>query len=238
MNDRKFIREIINPSLRAKIIFAYDELRISRDDFSFMNASINFESLKDFYETVIKLHKDYETLSTEEFLRRSFIFSGKYLTFSGALMFGNIIRVKAELKYSEGSVEIQELNIWDAYRNILPRLTAKISGKSALILKESFVNALLHSDYNLDNKINILITPEPAKILIDNPGLVRGTVRNKRLEKIFRLSGISEVKHQGIEKIKNYVPSFKLEQDFMNFRTRAKFEIEGFENLPEPVILH
>ena len=237
MNDRKFIREIINPSLRARSIFAYDELKISRDDFAFLNASIKSESLKDFYETVIRLHKDYKVLRTEEFLRRSFIFSGKYLTFAGALMFSNIIRVKAELNYSEGHFEIEEFNIWDAYRNILPRLEANLSTESAIILRESFVNALLHSDYNLDNKINILITPEPAKISIDNPGLVRGTVRNKRLEKIFKLSGISESKHKGIETIRNYFSSFKLEQDLINFRTRTKFEIKGIKKLPSPKIL-
>ena len=230
MNDIKFIREIVNPSLRAKIIFAYDDLKISRDDFVFMNASINSDSLKDFYETVIKLHKEYNEFSVEEFLRRSFIFSGKYLTFAGALMFSDIIKVKAELEYSSGHVEIQELNIWNAYKNILPRLSAKISGKSAAILRETFINALLHSDYNIDNKINISITPNPAKISIDNPGLVRENVRNPRLEKIFKLSGMSKGKHEELK-------IWKLEQDLINFRTRAEFEIEGLADLPSPVML-
>ena len=89
------------------------------DDFEFMNACINSESLNDFYETVINLHDEYKNFNHGEFLRRSFIFSGKYLTFAGALMFSNIIRVKAELKYSQGHAEIQALNIWDAYKNIL-----------------------------------------------------------------------------------------------------------------------
>ena len=237
VNEKKSIREIINPSLKAKSVFAFDELKVSCDDFISMNASINPESLNNFYETVTKIHPEYKNISIEEFLRRSFIFSGKYLTFAGALMLSDIIRVRAELKYSFGHVVIQEFNIWNAYKNILPRLTAKISGKSAAILKETFINALLHSDYTLDNKINISITPEPAKILIDNPGLVRGSVRNQRLEKIFRLCGISDVKQKGLNTVKKYFSSFKLEQDLLNFRTVAKFKIEGLGKLPEPKIL-
>ncbi len=205
------------------------------DDFEFMNAFVNPQSLNDFYETVIKLHDEYKNFKHGEFLRRSFIFSGKYLTFAGALMFSNIIRVRAELKYSHGHAEIEALNIWDAYKNILPRLSIKLSRKSSKILRESFINALLHSDYNIDNKINISITPNPPKILIDNPGILRKHVINRRLEKIFALSGIKTQKK--IHDLKNFSSSFKIEQDMLNFRVKTSFEIEGLAELPEVIIL-
>ena len=200
------------------------------DDFEFMNAYINSESLNDFYETVIKLHDEYKNFNHGEFLRRSFIFSGKYLTFAGALMFSNIIRVMAELKYSHGHAEIEALNIWDAYKHILPRLLIKLSTKSSEILRETFINALLNSDYNIDNKINIFITPNPAKILIDNPGILRNHVINKRLEKIFLLSGM-------IKNKKNNSSSLNIEQNMLNLRVKTSFKIEGLSQLPEPVIL-
>ena len=67
VNEKKSIREIINPSLKAKSVFAFDELKVSCDDFISMNASINPESLNNFYETVTKIHPEYKNISIEEF---------------------------------------------------------------------------------------------------------------------------------------------------------------------------
>ena len=225
-------------SKKSAAILASDLLELSLDDEPSVNFYINPESVEDFYNTVIKIKPEYKNFSTEDFFSKSFIFSGKFLTLAGALMFGNIIKVNAVLYYSSGKIEIAENNIWDAYKNILPRLVHKLSSRCSQAFQEIFVNALLHSNYKVDNSINISITSNPPKVLIENPGIIRHGTRNKRLEKIFELSGISK-KGRGLDTIKNYMPSFRLEQDMLNFRVRASLELEGLAELPTstPIIL-
>ena len=199
------------------------------DDYPFMNAYIDPDCLNEFRERVITLHDEYKKFTAGEFLTRSFIFSGKYLTFAGALMFGNIIRVRATLNHENRHVEIEALNIWEAYHDLLPRLISKLSLRCRKIYREAFINALLHSDYNIDNKINVIISSNPAKVLIDNPGIILDTTRNHRLRKIFKLAGILGNKHDELD--------ITLEQDTLNLRVKTSFELEGLEKLPTPIIL-
>lgn len=225
-------------SKKSAAIIASDLSAPSLDDEPAMNFYLNPESIEDFYNTVIKIRPEYKNFSTEDFFSRSFIFSGKFLTFAGVLMFGNIIKVRAVLDYSSKRTEITENNIWDAYKNILPRLVSKLSSRCSQAFQEIFVNALLHSNYKADNFINVSITSNPAKVLIENPGTIRRGTRNKRLEKIFEISGISK-KGRSLETIKKYMPSFRLEQDMLNFRVRASLELEGLAELSnsQPIIL-
>lgn len=239
--DGKVYRRIegvnVISGLTAKSIMALDALEFSRDDFPVSNINLDEDCLNDFHEKIIERHENFLFYDHDEFLRRCGVYSGKYLTFAGALMFGDILKIRAVLDYSGGHAEIVSSNIWRAYNDMLPRLTAKLSGDCALAFTEIFINALIHSDYNFNSQINIVITPYPLKVLIDNPGTVRGTVRNHRLKRIFSLSGIKHNKLHGLDTVYKYMPSFRLEQDMLNLRTLAVLELEGRKELPEPVIL-
>ena len=206
------------------------------DDEPAVNFYLDPESLNEFHEHVIKINDEYKNFSSEDFLCRSFIFSGKFLTFAGALMFGNIIRVRVILDSQAEHIVIEARNIWDAYKNILPRLVNKLSSGCSQAFQEIFTNSLLHSDYRAGNLIEIFITSNPPKVLITNPGIICDGTRNKRLKKIFELSGIS-IKNRNIEYVKKFMPSFKLEQDMLNFRVSALLNLEGISKLKMPVIL-
>lgn len=222
--------------LRAKSLMAGDSHEFSRDDFPVKDTAVNEKCISEFYERVTELNGEMKRFQRDEFLRRCGVFSGKYLTFAGALMFGGALRVSAVLDYPDGHVEIERHNIWRAYTDILPRLTAPLSSECSQALTEVFVNALLHSDYNVDTHINILITSNPPKLFTDNPGTVRGITRNHRLKKILTLSGITSNKH-GLNIIRSYMPSFALTEDMLNLRTNSTLLLKGKEVLPEPIIL-
>ena len=234
--DGKFYRRVEGVNLISSKFSASIVAGDSRDDLPAMNFYLNPESLEDFYNTVIKLHSEYKNFSSEEFLCRSFIFSGKFLTFAGALMFGNIIKIRAVLDSSAEHAELEARNIWDAYKNILPRLVNKLSPGCSQAFQEIFVNSLLHADYNAGNFINISITSEPAKVSITNPGILRSETRNHRLKKIFELSGIF-IKDRSLENVKKFMPQFRLEEDFLNFRVKAELDLEGNENAKNFVVL-
>lgn len=160
------------------------------------------------------------------------------MTFAGALMFGDIVRVRAVLDYSGGHAEISAVNIWDSLAEILPRLLAPLSSKCAGAFREMFVNSLLHADYNAGDDINILITSNPPRVSADNPGTIRGTVRNHRIRKMFALSGITQGNNlHGLDIIRGYMPSFRLEENMLELRTSAAIPLEGRPGLPDPVML-
>ena len=182
-------------------------------------------------DTHYPVNDDFTKKARDDFMRKCGVYSGKHITLAGALMFGELVNVRAVLSYSSGHAELERHNLWRAYSDILPRLTARLSGKCAAALREVFVNALLHADYNIDRHIDIAITSSPPKITITNPGTIRGTTRNYRLAKLFRLSGMSG---GGMKPIYDYAPNFKLEQDMLNFRVSATLTLEG---LPAPVLL-
>ena len=205
-------------------LMAADSLEFSRDDFPVDNISLDDESIKKFRLTVMKFHEQYKYLTHKNFLRKTFIYSGKYLTFAGALMFGDLLRIRAELNNNGQIISLESKNIWRAYSEILPRLTIKLSDRCADSFREIFINSLVHSDYNIDNHINITINSRPARVIINNPGTIRGITRNLRLQKIFSLAGI---RTNGLDFIKLYDKSFKLNQDMLNLRVSATLSLEG-----------
>ena len=217
----------------ARTVFASEALDSSRDDFPVENMPLDRKSLSEFRHSVTKL----AGFTGQEFLRRSFIYSGKHLTFAGALMFSNILQIRAELHYSGKIFALKAPNIWLACHKIIPRLTCRLSSPCAEAVKAALVNALLHADYNIDKHIKISIVPNPARIIIDNPGIIRGSVRNKRLCKIFGLAGISRGLHEGLRVIKTYRPNFRLIEDLTDFRVIVELELEGSDKLPDPVLL-
>ena len=219
--------------LWAKSIMAADAHEFSRDDFPVEDVELNERAVREFTR---KVFADGD-FSHGEFLRRAGVYSGKYLTFAGALMFGDILMVKAVLESPSEHAEIEASNIWFACTEILPRLTLALSPKCAEAFTEMFVNSLLHSDYNIDNHVNITIIPDPARVIIDNPGTIRGSIRNHRLQKMFDFLGITHKKLHGLDIIKKYMPNFNLEEDMLELRTISTLNIEGHSELPNPIIL-
>ena len=233
---RRIEGENVASGLRVRAIMAGDSNEASRDDFPF-SARLNDDDVDAFTAKVVELHGDMKRYSRNELLRRTGVYSGKHLTFAGALMFGNIVKVSAHLKYSGGHAEIEAVNIWRAYTEILPRLTFALSKNCAQAFREAFINSLLHADYNVDRHITIAIQPSPPTVTFDNPGMIRWATRNHRLAKMFELSGITGGRPHGLDMIRSYMPNFKLTQDMLNIRTVSVLRLEGHGELPEPVML-
>lgn len=229
---RRIEGENVISGRQARSIMSMDAGIFSRDDFP-VKAMLDEDCMNEFRDAVLNLRIGYENLSRDEFFRRTFAYSGRHLTFAGALMFGKVIRVRAVLN----DTEIEAYNIWRAYTDILPRLTQKLSRDCAIAFREAFINSVLHSDYHISRSINVTIKPRPLRAIFDNPAIIRGTIRNRRLEKMFVLSGISQCKGEGIGRIKSYEPNFELQQDMLNFRVRAVIHLAGIESLPEAIML-
>ena len=224
--------------LKAKIIMAGDAHDTSRDDYPVKNIALNEKSLNEFHMKVAGMNEGMRKFARDEFLRRSGVCSGKFLTFAGALMFGEILRIRAEIDYPLGHAEIEARNIWEACNDILPRLVAPLSAKCAGAFTEIFINALLHADYNAGNDVNFSITPNPPKVFADNPGTIRGTIRNHRIRKMFAMSGIIQRrKSHGLDIIRDFMPSFALHENMLELRTNVTLTLEGKSILPEPVML-
>ena len=206
--------------LWAKSIMARDAQTLSADD-SPMSADtpLNAESLEAFRRVVLGRQEEYRCFPRDEFLRRTGIFSGKHLTFAGALMFGECVSVRAELRHGETHAEIEAYNIWDAYTDILPRITLKLSAKCGEIVREAFAGALLQADYALDTHITADILANPPRIIIDYPGIIRHSIRNHRLAKIFTLAGFLTPMN------------LHAQQDMMNFRAIATIPLEGLTTI-------
>ena len=221
----------------VKSLMAGDSREPSRDDYPVKNISISEKSISQFHAKVTGLHEGMRRFTRDEFLRRTGVYSGKFLTLAGALMFGDIVRVRTVLDYAGGHAEISAVNIWDSLTEILPRLIHPLSSKCAGAFRELFINSLLHADYNTDTHINIFITSNPPKVFADNPGTIRRAIRNHRLAKMFALSGIARGKSHGLDIIRDYMPSFTLHEDMLNLRTNAALTLEGRSPLPEPVML-
>ena len=199
---------------RSIAIMARDSQMRSCDDEPADDAVLDRRSLAEFREAVLTRNASMRQFTRGEFLRRTGVFSGKHITFAGALMFGEGLDIRAVLRHGDLHAEIEAHNIWRAYRDILPRLTRKLSARSSGQVHDAFVRAIFQADFSLDNHISISITSGPPKIEIDSPGIVRSSVRNHRLAKIFGLLGITPN------------PSHA-EQDMLNFRAISTIDIEG-----------
>ncbi len=235
---RRIEGENIISGKNAKIIMAGDAHEFSRDDCPVKNVLLCEKSISEFHMRAITINDGLRKFSREEFLRRSGAYSGEFLTLAGALMFGDILRINAVLDYSGGNAEIEARNIWDAFTMILPRIVAPLSSKCSVAFREVFTNALLHADYNADNHVNFVITSDPPKVFADNPGTIRGTVRNHRLAKMFMVSGlIARRKSHGLNIIREFMPSFMLEENMLELRTSATLTLEGKSVLPKAIML-
>ena len=198
----------------AVSVMAKDSQTLSGDDFPSDSSCLDRKSLAEFRRTVLALHEEYRQFTRSEFFRRTGIFSGKHLTFAGALMFGQELEVRAVLDHRDIHAEIEAHNIWRALRDILPKLALKLSPKCSSDMRNCLTASLLNADYTLDNHVNISIISQPPRIIIDTPGIIRSSFRNHRLARIFELSGFP-------------VHLLDAEQDMLNFRSVATIQIEG-----------
>ena len=217
---RRIEGQNVASSLWAKSVMARDAQTLSADDFPVSaDTPLNAESLEAFRHIVLGRHEEYRCFARDEFLRRTGIFSGKHLTSAGALMFGETVNVRAVLKHGKTHAEIEALNIWDAYTNILPRITLKLSAKCTESVRDAFAGALLHADYTLDTHITAEILSSPPRIVINYPGLIRPNVRNHRLARIFALAGFHAPIHTHAV------------QDMLNFRAITTIFLEGLTSI-------
>ena len=201
-------------SRRSVAIMARDSQMRSGDDAPADDAVLDRRSLAEFREAVLARNGSFRQFTRSEFMRRTGIFSGKHITFAGALMFGDSLDIRASLTHNDLHAEIEAHNIWRAYRDILPRLTRKLSAKSSGQVHDAFVWAIFHADFTLDNHMNISVLSGPPRIEIASPGIIRQSVRNHRLARIFRLLGVTPS------------PSHA-EQDMLDFRAVSAIAIEG-----------
>ncbi|MBQ7220953.1 MAG: hypothetical protein IJS28_08245 [Synergistaceae bacterium] len=208
---RRIEGENIISGVWAKSVMAS---RYACDDFPADDAALHEEYIGEFRDAVIALHPELAEFSRTEFMRRTGILSGKHVTSAGALMFGEAITVSAVLTHGDIHAKIEACNIWEAYTDILPRITRTLSAKSAQRVRDAVITALLHSDYSLDSHINIFILSGPARIETDSPGIITHALRNHRLSRLAGLAGITaDIPH--------------LEHDMLNFRTVTTTYIEG-----------
>ena len=194
--------------------------RDSCDDFSNDEAVLHDNEIDEFRERVIAIHPEFEEFSREEFVRRAGIFSGRHITSAGVLMFGEALNVQAKLTHGEIQAEIKARNIWETYTDILPRITRRLSAETSRGVRGAIITAIINSDYSLDAHINIRILSEPARIIIDSPGIITHSIRNHRLSRIAKLAGVSS-------------DTLNAEHDMLNFRTIFTIHIEGLT----PIVL-
>ena len=164
--------------------------REAGDDYPAEGVILHEDGIDAFRRRVTALHGEFGEFSRDEFLRRAGVFSGKFLTLAGSLMFGEGMSVRAVLRHKGLCAEVEAVNIWGAYTEILPRLTGRLSYESAQKFRGGFVRALLNADYSLGRNILITITSGPARAVIDNPGILGKSGKNHRLRKIFALAGM------------------------------------------------
>ena len=244
---RRYQNENFISSRFSNSVISRNALNVPFDDLPLTGNSeeftLNERSLQQFIKKVrimpgLMLFEDNE----QELLKRTYIYSGKFLTRAGFLLLGeNSVNVKAKLFYDNKLITLKACNLWNAYYHLLPKLNvASLSQNCSYALHEMFVNAIVHADYSINNDIEITITPSPGKITIMNPCAVLRPCKNYRLMKIFNLLGVTRNCDSGMKIIKLYDKNFTLEQDFLNFRVTSVINLSDLskkQNLPEPLIL-
>ena len=190
----------------------------SGDDFPAEDSHLDDEAVDAFRRSVLGRNEYYRQFARTEFMRRTGILSGKHVTFAGALMFGQSLRVRAELRHKGIHAEIERRNIWDTMNDILPRLTRSLSAKCADDVRSALASAMLYADYSIDTRINIAVLSAPPRIETDYPGIIRPSIRNHRLAKMFALAGFS----------RSFFPA---EQDMLDFRAVSSIHIEGISHV-------
>ena len=229
--------------LSARFRMGMDSLERLRSDLPLSGVGLDDlheESVAAFCSAVAARRPQWAGLSRPALLSRALVLSGSSVARAGNYLLGKRgVRVRIELRHGHSAEEGEALevrNLWKAYTDLLPRLTRSLSPSCAAAFRESFVNALLHADYDAGD-VTVLLTGGPVSARIVNPGMVRtwkageSLCRNFRLMKMFQLLGIARGEGRGLSVIRNYQPGFRLGQDPLELTTVATLALEPLASL-------
>lgn len=226
----------------ARFWYARDALERLRDDLPLSGLSVSDlheESVVSFREAVTALRPRWAALSLENFLARTQVLADGSVTRAGHLLLGKRgTRVRAVLLDASGEEEIFEVrSLWKAYVDLLPRFCTGLSTACAAVLRECFVNALIHADHDAGT---IRVTGDPHTVRVENPGLPRtcrpgeSLCRNPRLMRMFRLAGVAKGEGCGLTSVRADRPGFSLRQELLELVTVAELDLERAPVLSEP----
>jgi predicted HTH transcriptional regulator len=232
---------------------AMDALERTRDDFPAPGLSVrdlDMESVISFRRAVLARRSLWANLSEVNFLKRVLVLDDdEKPTRAGQLLLG----ASPDLPGMGGPLLLRRAgedarfasNLWSAYSEILPELLKALTEKCADAVRECFMNALLHADYD-SGCVKIDMGGEGfGFIRFSNPGLPRtrgaGGARNYRLSRMFGLAGaLREVngvreKHgksngkrkSGLEIVRAYDEEFRLRWDTLDLSTSAELSLES-----------
>ncbi|MDR2175617.1 MAG: hypothetical protein LBO82_06735 [Synergistaceae bacterium] len=152
----------------------------------------------------------------------------------------------APLRLKRGEQARFAPNLWSACGGILPELLDPLVENCADAVRECFMNALLHADYDA-GRVEIELGGDGKEefIRFSNPGLPRargaGRTRNYRLLRMFRLAGLvreapaqrgnfggklNERRPDGLEIVRAYDKNFRLRWDTLELFTHAELRLE------------
>ena len=239
---RRFEGENFISGKKSNAKITSDAMNFPFDDTPVNDKSLNTRSLNQFLSFLKNLFPRNQNL---EILKKSFIYSGNFLTEAGFLMLGtDSVNVKMQLFHDKKVITLEAHNLWNAYFHLLPKIAvSSLDYDCKNALSEMFLNSLIHSDYRVKNEINIIINKDAQsnpKITIQNPCCILRPNRNFRLMKIFKLLGVSKNESHGLSVIKKYDENFRLELDMLNFTVTTSIELREqteIPKLPEVVIL-
>jgi hypothetical protein len=255
--------------LDARFRMARDALERTRDDHPVPGLSVrdlDIESAVSFRRAVLTRHPHWANLSEINFLKRALVLDDdEKVTRAGQLLLGvspnlsgvspNLSIKESELAAESGPLRLRRgeearfaSNLWSAYADILPELLGGLTEKCAGAVRECFMNALLHADYDA-GRVEIDMDAGEDKngeqfIRFSNPGLPRarvaGSARNYRLLRMFRLAGVVRGHHEqrekrgkwrekgagGLDIIRICDENFRLCWDTLELVTRAELRLE------------
>jgi hypothetical protein len=152
------------------------------------------------------------------------------VTRAGQLLLG---KNNALVRIASGAgAEIEEArNLWSACADLLPRFLegASVTRPCEDALRECFVNALLHADYDFGH---VEIALDERAAFFSNPGLPRtqtpgeSEARNGRLLRIFKLTGLARGQGKGLGVIRSFDEKFELFWDTLELSTVAKLPLK------------
>lgn len=215
-----------------RVSMALDALEVLRDDHSLQGLSVSDLNARDasaFREAVVRRNPLWEGLSEVEFLKRTLVLDASgTLTRAGQLLLGEGEPVRAVFK-GTSSESVHARNLWSACTDLLPRLAESVSRPCVAAIRECFLNALSHADYDAGS---VEVERGRTTLMFSNPGLPRAKApgdsvsRNYRLMRMFVLAGLAHGEGRGLEFVRAFDRGFRLRRDVLELRTVAELSLE------------
>ncbi len=216
----------------ARVRMALDALEVLRDDHPVGGLSVsdlNARDIESFREAVVRQNPLWGGLSEVEFLKRALALdpSGA-VTRAGQLLLGEGEPVRGLFRGTSPEY-VSARNLWSACTDLLPRLCGSASQACVGAIRECFLNALIHADYDAGG---VEAERGWATLVFSNPGLPRTEVpgesvaRNYRLMRMFALVGLAHNEGRGLEIVRAFDRGFRLRRDVLELRTVAELPLE------------